>query len=360
MQNLPFSILLVKISSIGDVIQTLPTLQYLRARFPEAEIDWVVEASNASLLSASSLLSNVIIVDTKAWRSSLGSWKTFFSTLKHLRSKKYDLLFDLQGNAKSACVTFLARAKKKIGFDSTHVQERINLLVTTRKIALAKTLNAQMKYLQLIQRYFNDDTIFLPQFISMNLTFLEKSRLEILLANRSLKAPMRLMIAAHSRWPNKEIQVETLCSLLTHISSQYSVCFLFVYHTGSEKQQADYMVQRFKSQSLSVGELSLPLWQTLMSQMDGVICVDSAALHLCATTNTPSFSIFGPSLAERYRPIGLQHVSVQGSCPYKIRFWSRCPFLRKCRTGACLKNLDSHDLIKSCSGWLAMIKSRLQ
>lgn len=359
MQSSSFSILLVKTSSIGDVIQTLPTLQYLRARFPEATIDWVVEESNSSLLSASSLLSHIITIDTKAWRSSLGAWKTFFSTLKNLRSKKYDLLFDLQGNAKSACVTFLARAKEKIGFDSTHVQEKINLLVTTRKISLAKTLNAQMKYLQLIQRYFNDDAIFLPQSIPMNLTFLEKSRLETLLANRSLKVPMRLMIAAHSRWPNKEIQVETLCSLLTHISNQYSVCFLFVYHTESEKQQADYMIQRFKSQSLSIGELSLPLWQTLMSQMDGVICVDSAALHLCATTNTPSFSIFGPSLAECYRPVGLQHFSVQGSCPYKVQFWSRCPLLRKCATGACLKNLDTHRLIKACSDWLATIKSRL-
>lgn len=360
MQSSSFSILLVKTSSIGDIIQTLPTLQYLRAQFPEAMIDWVVEQPNASLLSASSLLSNVIVIDTKAWRSSLSAWKTFFSTFKNLRSKKYDLLFDLQGNTKSACITFLAKAKEKIGFDSTHVQEKINLLVTTRKISLTKTLNAQMKYLQLVQRYFNDDVIFLPQSISMNLTFLEKNRLETLLANRSLQAPMRLMIAVHSRWPNKEIQVETLCSLLAYISTQYSVCFIFVYHTRSEKQQANYMLQRFKSQSLIVGELSLPLWQSLMSKMDGVICVDSAALHLCATTNTPSFSMFGPSSAERYRPIGLQHFSVQGSCPYQVQFWSRCPLLRKCATGACLKNLDTSYLIKACSEWLATIKNRLQ
>lgn len=280
--------------------------------------------------------------------------------MKNLRSKKYDLLFDLQGNTKSACVTLLARAKEKIGFDSTHVQERINLLVTTKRIPVAKTLNAQMKYLQLVQRYFSDDAVFFPQSISMKLTFLEKNRLEALLANSSLKAPIRLMIAARSRWPNKEIQVETLCSLLTHISIQYSVCFVFVYHTKSEKQQADYMVQRFKSQSLSIGELSLPLWQNLMNGMDGVICVDSAALHLCATTNTPSFSIFGPSLADRYRPVGQQHFSVQGSCPYEMQFWSRCPLLRKCATGACLKNLDSYHLINACSEWLATIKSRLQ
>ncbi len=360
MQSSSFSILLVKTSSIGDVIQTLPALQYLRARFPQATIDWVVEEPNASLLKASSLLSNIIVIDTKAWRSSLRAWKGFLSTLKNLRSKKYDLLFDLQGNTKSACVTFLAKAKEKIGFDSTHLQEKINLLVTTRRISLAKTLNAQMKYLQLIQHYFNDEAVFMPQPISMNLTFLEKNRLETLLANTTLKRSLCLMIAAHSRWPNKELQIETLCSLLTHISAQYSVCFIFVYHTASEKKQADYMVQRFKYQSFSVGELSLPLWQNLMNQMDGVISVDSAALHLCATTNTPSFSIFGPSLADRYRPMGSQHFSVQGSCPYGMQFWSRCPLLRKCATGACLKDLDSHHLIQACSNWLTTIKSRLQ
>ena len=65
MQNSSFSILLVKTSSIGDVIQTLPALQYLRARFPQATIDWVVEEPNASLLKASSLLSNIIVINTK-------------------------------------------------------------------------------------------------------------------------------------------------------------------------------------------------------------------------------------------------------------------------------------------------------
>lgn len=360
MQSSSFSILLVKTSSIGDVIQALPALQYLRARFPQATIDWVVEESNASLLLASPSLSNIIVIDTKAWRSSLSAWKGFMGTLKNLRSKNYDLLFDLQGNTKSACVTFLAKAKEKIGFDSTHVQEKTNLLVTTKRVSLAKTLNAQMKYLQLIQHYFNDDAVFMPQPISMNITFLEKNRLEALLSNRALKHRLRLMVAAHSRWSNKEIQVETLCSLLTHISTQYSVCFIFVYHTKSEKEQADYMVQRFKSQSFSVGDLSLPLWQNLMNQIDGVISVDSAALHLCATTNTPSFSIFGPSLAERYRPLGSQHFSVQGSCPYGVQFWSRCPLLRKCSTGACLKGLDSNHLIKACSTWLATITNKLQ
>lgn len=359
MPNSSFSILLVKTSSIGDIIQTLPVLQYLRTRFPKATIDWVVEKQGASLLSACSLLSNIIIIDTKVWRSSLRSWKDILNTTKHLRSKNYDLLFDLQGNTKSACVTFLANAKEKIGFDSTHVQEKVNLLVTTKKISLTKTLSAQMKYLHLVQRYFSDDAVFLPRPISMNITLLEKNRLETLLSDKALNKPLRLMIATHSRWSNKEMQIETLYSLLTHISTQRSVCFVFVYHSASEKQQADYMAQRFTLQSLSVGDLTIPLWQNLMAEMDGVISVDSAALHLCATTNTPSFSIFGPSLANRYRPMGLQHASVQGSCPYGLQFWSRCPLLRKCATGACLKELDSNHLHRACSDWLSTIKNRL-
>jgi heptosyltransferase I len=359
MQNSPSSILLVKTSSLGDVIQTFPALQYLRARFPQVTIDWVVEKQGVSLLSACSLISNVIAIDTKAWRSSLSACKGLLGVITHLRSKNYDLLFDLQGNTKSACVTFLAKAKEKIGFDSNHIQERINLLATTRKIPLAKKLNAQMKYLQLVQHYFNDNAIFIPKPVFMKLTLSEKNRLEALLSHKHLNKPVRFMVAAYSRWPNKEMQMETLCSLLTHISTQCNACFVFVYHTAIEKQQANCMVQRFQSQSLSVGDLSVPLWQNLMGKMDGVISVDSAALHLCATTNTPSFSIFGPSLADSYRPMGSQHFSVQGSCPYKLQFESRCPFLRKCATGSCLKSLDTSHLIRACSDWLATIKGGL-
>ena len=86
--------------------------------------------------------------------------------------------------------------------------------------------------------------------------------------------------------------------------------------------------------------MSLPLWQHFMYLVDGVISVDSAALHLCGTTTTPSFSLFGPSSALAYRPLGSKHDAFQGTCPYGTTFDKRCPSLRTCETGACLKEVS--------------------
>jgi heptosyltransferase-1 len=84
--------------------------------------------------------------------------------------------------------------------------------------------------------------------------------------------------------------------------------------------------------------------------MDCVIAMDSAALHLCGTTLTPSFSVFGPSAASIYKPLGSQHTHVQGFCPYKQEFIQRCPLLRTCKTGACIKNLQAEELFQHFRG----------
>jgi heptosyltransferase I len=81
--------------------------------------------------------------------------------------------------------------------------------------------------------------------------------------------------------------------------------------------------------------------------MDRVIAVDSAALALCGTTSTPSFSFFGPTQASIYKPLGVQHHHFQGTCPYAMSFSARCPRLRSCKTGACLKQASSLELIQS-------------
>ncbi|MCX6989457.1 MAG: hypothetical protein NTX49_00070, partial [Chlamydiae bacterium] len=138
------SILIVKSSAIGDVIQAFQALEYLRRKFPHARIDWVVEVEIAPLLKAHPQIDRVITLSTKRWRKALFSKKTR-SELKafvtELRAIKYDLLFDLQGNTKSAFVTMMARAQQKVGFDYSGVREITNLLVTTKRLKVASGIN---------------------------------------------------------------------------------------------------------------------------------------------------------------------------------------------------------------------------
>jgi len=105
-------ILLVKLSSLGDVVHTLPVVQDIRIAMPDAQIDWVVEKSFASLLARSEGLHRVIPCEIRRWRKSFWTavtrqeWQAFKA---RLRQEAYDAVIDLQGLTKSALVARLAR-----------------------------------------------------------------------------------------------------------------------------------------------------------------------------------------------------------------------------------------------------------
>jgi len=349
------SILLVKTSAIGDVIQTFPVLEYLRQKYPEAQIDWVVEQASAPLLRAHPQISHVIEMHTRAWRRDLFSAKTrneCANWIKRLRTTSYDLLFDLQGNTKSALVTKLAKAKEKVGFDWRGVREKTNLLATTKRLSLPPSLDVRSKYLRLVQQYFTDESSFVYRGIGLQISVEERNRLEQILS--SVKHPS-LMVCFGSKWKNKRLEEKRLLSLLQRISTEYASSFLFIFGDLEEKQTAEKLAATFGNQALAVGDLSLPLWQVLMGEVDGVIAVDSAALHLCGTTGTPSFSVFGPSLASSYKPLGEHHVALQGTCPYGRSFAVRCPALRTCPTGACMHHFPEEELFSAFQKWFQVV-----
>ena len=109
-------ILLVKLSSLGDVVHTLPVVQDIVWALPGAQIDWVVEKSFAPLLHPLQLsgggLRRVIACELRRWRQSLvssvadGSWGRFKA---ELQDERYDAVIDLQGLSKSALVAWMAR-----------------------------------------------------------------------------------------------------------------------------------------------------------------------------------------------------------------------------------------------------------
>lgn len=105
-------ILIVKLSSLGDVIHTMPAVQDIRAALPQARIDWVVERAFAPLVRRCAGVRRVIEVDLRRWRKDLWSartrqeWKAF---REELQRERYDAVLDLQGLSKSALVAWLAR-----------------------------------------------------------------------------------------------------------------------------------------------------------------------------------------------------------------------------------------------------------
>lgn len=334
--------LIVKTSSIGDVIQSLHLIDHLKARFVGCAVDWVAEKESASLLRAHPHLRRALEVDTRLWRKGLVRHRAaILQFVQTLRKTRYDALFDVQGNTKSAIITALARARKKVGFSWKGLAEKTNFFATNVHVRGRSGLSVRQSYSQLLLDFFGDKALLKQAPVHFSLTLEEESELERLAQRGS--SGVRLMVCFGSNWRNKRLKEKTLTAFLQKIYDASSPSFLFVWKDEVERACAERLEQVFPS-SWAIGDLSLPLLQRFMSLVDGVIAMDSAALHLCATTSTPSFGCFGPTLARAYNPSGDQHGAFQGGCPYGITFDRRCPHLRTCHTGACLREVTAEAL----------------
>lgn len=313
-------ILIVKSSALGDIIQCFPVLNYLHQLFPHAQIDWVVEKNFLSLVQAHPFVHRAI---PKKW--------------SEIRKEKYDYLFDLQGNCKSGFITMLARAKEKIGF--ANPREWPNILSTNKRYSVPRDLNIRLQYLSIVEQFFQKK--------------IESMQSVPLACKEKVEFRKYVMVCPGSKWKNKQLSYETLSAFLHTLYENYQMRFLFVWGSPEEKAYCE-KIQTPESVILPT-RLDLPAWQHLMNQMDLVIAVDSSALHLCGTTNTPSFSIFGPTVAHVFKPIGDQHYAYQGKCPYHRTFLKQCPVLRTCQTGACIREIQAQDLFIAFSKWYKLL-----
>jgi lipopolysaccharide heptosyltransferase I len=113
-------ILLIKPSALGDVVHTIPVLPKLRARFPTAQIDWLITPDNAGLVRHHPDLSGVVLFDRQRFALLGRNWAATTEPLRLLRQlwqARYDLVIDLHGQMRSALITLATGAPVRVGFD---------------------------------------------------------------------------------------------------------------------------------------------------------------------------------------------------------------------------------------------------
>ncbi|BCM24566.1 lipopolysaccharide heptosyltransferase I [Methyloradius palustris] len=106
------NILIIKTSSMGDAIHCLPIIADIRAKFPDAKIDWVIEESFAEILALNPHINAIIPVAIRRWRKHLFSkstWREISCFKKQLSAEQYDLILDMQSLLKSALITTFAK-----------------------------------------------------------------------------------------------------------------------------------------------------------------------------------------------------------------------------------------------------------
>lgn len=342
--------LIIKTSSLGDIIHAFPALQALRCH---AEVDWVVEKPFAELVQAHPDVSRVLPIDTKKWRKAWFNSNTRLEIrvfLQHLRMVQYDFVFDLQGNIKSGLVALSARSPVKVGFGRQSVAEWPNLLGTNRHYNPPKELNIREDYLYLIQKTLNSFER-VPEGIKLKINSEEQAKIQQILFHSALSGGIKILVCSGSNWMNKQLSPPYLKSFLQAIYHHLPARFICLWGSPEEKKLAEEINQLFPGHSLVLDKLALPVLQNLMTYLDLVIAMDSLPLHLAGTTGTPTYSIFGASLMQKYKPLGRQHEALQGSCPYGNTFEKRCKILRTCSSGLCIKSLEGSQLFHHFMKW---------
>jgi heptosyltransferase I len=332
--------LILKTSSLGDVVQTFDVAQYLKEKQKFSEVDWIVEAPSKNLVEALPYVDTTWVVDTKNWRK-MKNLSSFFTWKQAIRQKKYDVVFDLQGNIKSALLLSFVWGKDKVGFAKKDVAEWPNLLFTNIKYSLTDGLSIQEDYLCIVKKYFNDKEVFTSKALRLLTHDQEKNTLQ------KKQGVRNILVCPGSFWKNKKLSLQALTSLLNCLSHEEKSLFFLCWGTEEEKQEALEIQKKVEGEAIILDKLSLTDLHFFMCQMDLILAMDSLPLHLAGTTGVKTWGFFGPSSGKKYC-LKKDNISFfQGTCPYHIEnFEKTCGRLRSCKSGACLKNLDGSLLFK--------------
>jgi lipopolysaccharide heptosyltransferase I len=147
--------LIVRLSSIGDIVHALPAVAELGKQVPGAQIDWVVEARYAALLIDNPFLHRVIEVDTLGWRKKLLSSPTVGAmarSIRDLRQYRYDTAIDFQGLFKTGLVSRTARTCERLGFAKPRLRERLAAIFYSLRTRVPSGKHVIEENLALVER----------------------------------------------------------------------------------------------------------------------------------------------------------------------------------------------------------------
>jgi heptosyltransferase I len=332
-------ILLVKLSSFGDVLHTLPTLEAVRTAYPAAHITWLVEAAYAPLLSGHPALDDVWV----APRLHPGELLTdanparLRTLLKQFRAQPFDLVIDVQGLLKSAVWVALARSPRKVGYDRT--REGSYLVLNERVPPFDPEAHAVWRYLNLA-RYLEAPPA-LPRFRLGLDAAVDLAALVPAGADQPLA-----VLHPGARWVSKLWPAASWARLAEWLQGRG----FRVTVTGSvaDKElaagiQAQTQVPVFNlAGSTSLAQLAGILRKTRLA-----VTTDTGVMHLAAALGTPVVAIFGPTAPWRTGPFGEGHQVVRLGLPC-----SPC-FKRQCLEPWCLTDLTPDLVAAACEKGLS-------
>jgi lipopolysaccharide heptosyltransferase I len=299
------NILLIKPSSLGDVVLALPALTALRQSLPEAKISWLIRPEFAPLLENHPHLDNILSFNRKflgkAWYNPR-AFAALVSLIRRLQRSKFDLVIDLQGLFRTASLAWLSGCKKRLGMTTS--RELAHVFYTDSVPQNQDCIHLVDYYLKIVQAAGASEAI--PKFV-LPVDSAAIDSVKAMLTNHGVNASNYAVFVPGSRHRDKCWPIERFAALADRISSQSDLSVVAV-GTAPEKDIVDNL-QNLAHVPIAdfVGKTSLGELTTLLKTAKLVVSNDTGPGHIAVALDTPTVMIFGRSNPTRIAPYRKQN-----------------------------------------------------
>jgi len=292
-------VLLIKTSSLGDVLHTLPALSDAAEAMPGIRFDWVVEEAFAEIPEWHPVVDRVIQVAIRRWRKSplkavlSGEWLAF---RRQLRAREYDLVLDAQGLIKSALLSQMSRGRV-VGLDKNSAREPLASRFYQQGFSVERGEHAIIRLRKLFAKALDYELPTSTLDFGINRVDPEEG-----------EAAPSILLVHGTTWTTKHWPDEYWAELAGIVNSAgYKV--LLPWGSAEERARAEWIAVDHDAEILPRG--SLDLLSRRIQQAAGAICVDSGIAHLVAAMDIPSVTIYGATSAHLTGTMGNHQLHVE-------------------------------------------------
>ncbi len=336
-QDIDFkNILIIKPSSIGDIIHTLPFLKAIRKSYPASKISWLINSGLDDLIASNPYLNEVILFERKRWSGFGGiisKLKELTKFIKEIKSRRFDAVIDLQGLFRSGIISYFSGAEYRIGFGNA--RELSPFFYNHKITPPSKEMHAVDRYL-LIAEELGADIISEKDF-TINVPKDEVKYVDSLIDKKG----HLIIINPSARWQTKRWPIKRYAELADAIYSELKIQTVLI-GSKEDEDRVTELSSITNSKPINLcGKTSLLQLAALLKRADLLITNDSGPMHISTAVGTPVVALFGPTRPKRTGPYGDGHIVIQKDIPCIGCLKKSCNDLR------CMEAITINDVLSA-------------
>ena len=335
--------LIIKLSSIGDVVHALPFLRTLREHHTNAHIAWMIEERFQELIECNSDLDEVIPVRIKHWRKNLNanSWREISQVRQLLKDRKFDWTFDLQGLIKTGVIARMTGAPNRAGFHRDNCREKINAWFNNRHNKYV-SVGGHIVDLCLSQLSVLGNFTSRVEFPLLIPAEDERVSETFVLENPELVGKPIAGINPGAGFPTKMWSLKRYAQLADRLANELGFSILLTWGPG-EKDMVRKIASAMKYKSWTAPATTIAESIGLYKKLSLFVGSDSGPFHICAALGIPTITVWGPTHPSRNGAYAKHHQAV-----YHELHCSFC-WKRKCRFGTleCMEKVTVQNLFEA-------------